>query len=161
MERREPFVCQLCAQESLPGDTCSECGAPFESWPSDDTPFVPTGGFNSVFVTDACPTCHVGAQIWIGTNLGDTHRSSMGIGDAIVTGGDADCSRCPFEGVESWETLKQRDYWVFGSGRCLNCGNQVWARLEVRSNKLDRIVLIPRPEGFRSPGALLSECAVL
>ena len=41
--------------------------------------------------------------------------------------------------------LENADFWSHAVGRCLNCRSEVYARIEIRSNKVDKIILVQSP----------------
>ena len=39
-----------------------------------------------------------------------------------------------------------KDFWAYGLGYCPNCRNYVWCRIEIRSNRFDKLLVVPEPD---------------
>ncbi|RKG88333.1 hypothetical protein [Corallococcus terminator] len=98
------------------------------------------GLFNEFEWPVACPACGEGPefvfQAYIGLLDFETFRK----------GEDVYGRACLRKVVGPEPGLKGQSFWAYGLGRCPRCDANVWARIEVRQGRFDRLEVVPEPE---------------
>lgn len=99
------------------------------------------GRYNN-FISDVeCPGCHQSSEIEFQADVGRLEWTSFHLGDKVF-GNPPQTKGAPIEPAAG---LENADFWSHAVGMCLKCKSEVYARIEIRSNRVDKIFLVPSP----------------
>lgn len=99
------------------------------------------GRYNSFPVGVKCPHCEKEVYIDFQSDIGVLEWTSFKLGD-LVFGIEHQMRNSPVG--EYGEPDK--DFWAYGLGICPGCHNNVWCRIEIRSNRFDKLLIVSEPD---------------
>ena len=99
------------------------------------------GRYNNFICALECPTCHQRSEIDFQADVGLLEWTRFHLGDQVF-GNPPQTKDAPIAPAPG---LEHSDFWSHGVGMCVKCKSNVYARIEIRSNKVDRITLVQSP----------------
>ena len=104
------------------------------------------GRYNNFMSEVECPTCHQVSEIAFQSDVGRLEWTRFYLGDKVF-GNPPQTKAAP---IAPEAGLENAHFWAHAIGTCLNCKSDVFARIEIRSNKVDKIVPVPSPPDAES-----------
>ena len=99
------------------------------------------GRYNNFLSDVECPTCHQSSEIQFQSDLGRLEWTQFRLGDKVF-GNPPQMKRAPIAPAHG---LENADFWTHSVGTCLNCRSDVYARIEIRSNRVNKIIPVQSP----------------
>ena len=99
------------------------------------------GRYNNFIAHVECPTCHQSSEIEFQSDVGRLEWTTFHLGDQVF-GNPPQTKRAP---VGPAPGLENADFWSHAVGTCWKCKSEVYARSEIRSNRVDKIIPVPSP----------------
>ncbi len=105
------------------------------------------GRYNN-FISDVeCPTCHRSSEVEFQADVGRLEWTRFHKGDKVF-GNPPQTKDAPIAPATG---LENADFWSHAVGTCMKCKSDVYARIEIRSNKVDEIIPV---QSLTEPEAL-------
>lgn len=108
------------------------------------------GRYNEFTASITCPLCGQVTEVEFQADIGVLEYQRFRPGDTVF-GLPRQMRRSP---VGPDLGLENADFWAYGVGLCLYCKKELWARIGIRSNRFDSLVLVEQPDNPDAWGRL-------
>ena len=99
------------------------------------------GRYNNFISDVVCPTCHQSSEIEFQADVGRLEWTDFHLGDKVF-GNAPQTKGAP---VAPAPGLENADFWSHAVGTCMKCKSSVYARIEIRSNVVEKIIPVQSP----------------
>jgi hypothetical protein len=99
------------------------------------------GRYNNFITCVECPTCQKLSEVEFQSDIGRLEWRSFNLGDKVF-GHAAETGNAPIGPVPGLEGV---DFWAYGIGTCMKCKSDVYARIEIHYDKVDKIIVVSHP----------------
>jgi hypothetical protein len=107
------------------------------------------GRYNSFNASILCPQCRASVEVPFQADIGYLDWRTFESGAQIFD--IAPESKLTPIGQQG---EKDRDFWAYAIGTCPNCRSEVWARIEIHSNRFSALELVSEPDDVLAWGYL-------
>ena len=99
------------------------------------------GRYNNFIACVECPHCQHSSEIEFQADIGRLEWSRFHLGDKVF-GHSPQTQGAPIAPAPG---LENTDFWAHAVGICTKCKSDVYARIEIRSNQVDKVIPVQLP----------------
>ena len=98
------------------------------------------GRYNTFYATVQCRACQIQSEIDVQAEIGYLQWDSFFLGDHVFQRPN---KTNPYVGPDPG--AENTDFWAYGLGSCPHCRESIIVRIEVRAQRVVKIMVVPGP----------------